>query len=294
MTGESLQPTAITDIPVNGISLHVASWGEPAPPERSVLLVHGITANWVSMAPLGAALAERGWHAVAFDLRGRGLSAKPLHGYGVPYHANDLLSLLDALGLPRAHVVGHSLGGVIGLYLGALHPARLFSVTSIDAGGRVGEEALAAVAVTVRRVGQIYPSMDAFLDERRQASIYDWNDYWEEYYRYDVEERPDGSASSRMPLHALQEEVTVNALINTLVLPERVGVPLLVARAAHGTFAPDRGFVLPPDEAERIRTVAPNARVVEIPECNHYTIALSSSLTEEVVAFLSAHQSPGV
>src|SRR6185312_11155918 len=52
-----------------------------------------------ALRDLGPRLTERGWYVIAPDLRGRGWSGKPPHGYGIPYHVNDLLALTDALGL---------------------------------------------------------------------------------------------------------------------------------------------------------------------------------------------------
>ncbi len=51
---------------------------------------------------------------------------------------------------------------------------------------------------------------------------------------------------------------------------------------------PDRGFILPADEAERIREIIVGSRVVEIPGTNHYTITLSEVFTRVVLAHLSA------
>src|SRR5574340_1220223 len=101
---------------VNGINLHYVTWGEFTRPERAVLLVHGLTANHLEWAKLGPALAEQGWFAVASDLRGRGQSEKPPHGYGIPYHVNDLLALCDVLNLSQVQLIGHSLGAQIGYF----------------------------------------------------------------------------------------------------------------------------------------------------------------------------------
>src|SRR5579864_8146747 len=99
---------------VNGINLHYVTWGQFTRPERAVLLVHGLTANYLGWTQLGSTLASRGWYVIAPDLRGRGQSDKPPYGYGIPYHANDLLALCDTFDLPTVHLVGHSLGARIG------------------------------------------------------------------------------------------------------------------------------------------------------------------------------------
>ncbi len=275
------------DLPVNGINLHYVTWGAFTTPERAVLLVHGLTASSQEWGLVGPALAEGGWYAIAPDLRGRGLSDKPPHGIGIPYHVNDLLSLCDALSLPTAHVIGHSLGAMIGVFFAAIHPARVGKLVLIDAGGKVPADALQAIGASLSRLGQVYPSLDAYLETRRQSPVHTWNPLWEAYYRYDAQEHPDGTVTSRIPKAAIDEEIIVNATINPELLLPRIQAPTLLLRAALGTLAPDQGFILPADEAERVQSIIPNCRLVTIPETNHYTIVVSETFTRETLAFLA-------
>src|SRR2546421_5320288 len=184
---------------VNGVNLHYVTWGEFTRPERAVLLVHGLTASHLEWPRLGPSLAERGWYAIAPDLRGRGQSDKPPHGYGIPYHANDLLALCDALGLPTVHVVGHSLGAQVTIFLAAIHPQRVGRIVLVDAGGKLPADAISAIAPALARLGTVYPSLDAFLQTMQQAPVYQWNTFWERYYRYDAEVHTDGTVTSRVP-----------------------------------------------------------------------------------------------
>lgn len=273
---------------VNGILLHYVTWGKFTRPERAVVLVHGLTASHQEWSQLGPALAEQGWYAIAPDLRGRGQSDKPPHGYGIPYHVNDLLALCDALSLPGVHIIGHSLGAQIGYFLAAIHPRRLGRLVLVDAGGRVPTDAAQAIASSLQRLGQVYPSLDAYLQERQRSPVHPWNAFWEAYYRYDAEVHADGTVTSRVPKAAIEEEVMVNMAINTDVLLPRIQAPTLITRAALGTLAPDRGFILPSEEAERVRGIIAGCSVVEIPGTNHYTIILSEVFTREVLAFLAA------
>jgi len=229
---------------VNGINLHYVTWGEFTRPERAVLLVHGLTASHLEWPRLGPTLAERGWYAIAPDLRGRGQSDKPPHGYGIPYHANDLLALCDALNLPTVHIIGHSLGAQIGYFLAAIHPKRLGKLVLVDTGGRVPADALQAIGPALERLGKSYPSLDAYLQERQQSPAHSWNPFWEAYYRYDAEVHPDGTVTSRVPKSAIEEEIMVNTSINPDVLLPRIQAPTLIARAPLGTLAPDRGLLL--------------------------------------------------
>jgi pimeloyl-ACP methyl ester carboxylesterase len=272
---------------VNGIHLHYVTWGEFTRPERVVLLVHGLTGSYKEWTQLGPTLAGHGWYAIAPDLRGRGQSDKPPHGYGIPYHVNDLLSLCDALGLPNTHLIGHSLGAQVGYFLAAIHPKRLLRLVLVDAGGRVPADALQAIGSSLQRLGQVYPSLDAYLQERQQSPVHSWNAFWEAYYRYDAEVRADGTVTSRVPKAAIEEEVMVNVSINPDGLLTRIQAPTLITRASLGTLAPDQGFILTADEAERVQGIIPNNRLVEIPDTNHYTIILSEVFTREVLTFLS-------
>jgi pimeloyl-ACP methyl ester carboxylesterase len=272
---------------VNGINLHYVTWGEFTRPERAVLLVHGLTASHLEWPQLGPTLAERGWYAIAPDLRGRGQSDKPPHGYGIPYHANDLLALCDALNLPTVHLIGHSLGAQIGYFLAAIHPRRSGKLVLVDTGGRVPADALQAIGPALERLGKSYPSLDAYLQERQQSPAHSWNAFWEAYYRYDTEVHPDGTVTSRVKRAAIEEEIRVNTSINPDVLLPRIQTPTLIARAPLGTLAPDRGFIMTADEAERVKGIIAGSRVVEIPDTNHYTIILSEVFTREVLSFLT-------
>ena len=211
---------------------------------------------------------------IAPDLRGRGQSDKPPHGYGIPYHANDLLALCDALNLPTVHYIGHSLGAQIGYFLAAIHPRRLGKLVLVDTGGRVPADALQAIGPALERLGKSYPSLDAYLQERQQSPAHSWH--------------PDGTVTSRVPRAVIEEEIMVNTSINSDVLLSRIQAATLIARAPLGTLAPDRGFLMTADEAERVKGIIAGCRVVEIPDTNHYTIILSEVFTGEVLSFLTA------
>ena len=274
------------DARVNGIQLHYATWGDQAAAQRAIVLIHGLTVNWTEWEPLGPALAAAGWYVIAPDLRGRGQSAKPPHGYGIPYHANDVLSLCDTLNLARVAVMGHSLGAFITIFLAALHPTRVSHAVLVDAGGTTPADAMATIASSVQRIGVVYPSLEAFMEARRQASASIWSPLWERLYRYDVDVWPDGTATARMPKHALDEEVAVNAFVRLDAMLPHIKAPTLITRATVGTLAPDRGFILTAEEAARLRDTIPGAQVVEIANVTHYDIALADEFMRAVADFL--------
>lgn len=270
-----------------GVSLHCKTWGEPSA-ERAMLLVHGLTASHKEWDLLGPALAEAGHFVMAPDLRGRGLSSKPAHGYSIAIHAADLAALCDAFGRATVDVAGHSLGAIIGMYLAAMYPARVRRLVMVDAGGKIPDDTAQAIGASVARLGTVYPSLDAFLDLMRQLPMLQWNALWEEYFRYDANVQPDGTVVSRVPKAAIEEESLALALARSEALPDLVRAPTLLIRATMGLLGPDRGLILPRDEAERLRGIIPECRLIEIEGTNHYTVVQAPEFIQETLRFLSA------
>jgi pimeloyl-ACP methyl ester carboxylesterase len=103
-----------------------------------VVLVHGFAAdtnlNYVRPGILDA-LVDAGARAVAIDLRGHGLSAKPHdpEAYADRALARDVAALLDHLGIAAAALVGYSMGARVALHLGAVDP-RVTRVVALGVG----------------------------------------------------------------------------------------------------------------------------------------------------------------
>jgi pimeloyl-ACP methyl ester carboxylesterase len=104
----------------------------------AVVLIHGITSSsrtWRSVIPR---LAEQ-HTVVAPDLLGHGKSAKPRGDYSLGAYASGIRDLLVALGVHRATVVGHSLGGGVAMQFAYQFPERVERLVLVDSGG-LGEE----------------------------------------------------------------------------------------------------------------------------------------------------------
>ena len=98
-----------------------------------MVLVHGVTANqrwWHRLVPRLA--DDVTWLAV--DLRGRGLSADIEGRSSMARHADDLLVLLDEVGVDRAIVAGHSMGAFVATTLAERHPGRVAGLVLVDGG----------------------------------------------------------------------------------------------------------------------------------------------------------------
>lgn len=128
---------------VGGVRIHYEAWGEGDP----LLLVHGLgscAAAWRGVGPL---LAEAGYRALAIDLPGCGLSARPASGFTRKALAATVLAFLDNLGVRRVRaLVGHSMGGAIALEIAASRPERVDLVAVLDGQGIVSTPRLLALA----------------------------------------------------------------------------------------------------------------------------------------------------
>ena len=103
-------------------------------------MVHGIGSRRATWAGLVPALAGD-FTCVGFDLRGHGESPVPPTPYTLDALVADLEALRARLGHERIHVIGHSLGGMIGPAYARAHPRRVRSVTLLStAAGRTAED----------------------------------------------------------------------------------------------------------------------------------------------------------
>ena len=117
----------------NGARVYYTVQGEGYP----VILVHGVGANadwnWQRPGVIGA--LAKNFKVIAFDLRGHGLTDKPAdpEQYGLRM-VEDIVLLMDHLGIERAHLAGYSLGGFIALKAATLYPERIASLAVCAAG----------------------------------------------------------------------------------------------------------------------------------------------------------------
>ena len=112
---------------VNGASLHVTQTGQGPP----LVLLHGWPEIALTWEPVMQRLAGD-FTLLAPDLRGFGDSAMPDGPFGAADHARDILGLMDALGLDRAGIVGHDVGGAIMQALARAAPERMAGLFFFD------------------------------------------------------------------------------------------------------------------------------------------------------------------
>ncbi len=117
------------DFDNNGASVHYELMGSGPP----LLCIAGTASDGASWGPLTPLLAQH-FRLILIDNRGSGRTRVdgPL---SLADMVGDGIALLDRLGIEKAHVLGHSLGGFIGLVLAAEHPSRVERLVTLASGG---------------------------------------------------------------------------------------------------------------------------------------------------------------
>ena len=118
----------------------VVGAGEP------LVLLNGIMMTTASWAKQTSALATR-FCCILHDFRGQLRSEKPPGPYSMQMHVADLLTLLDELGIERAHLVGTSYGGEVGMMFAGAHPDRVRSLSVIASVSRVDQSLRDSIAL---------------------------------------------------------------------------------------------------------------------------------------------------
>ena len=182
----TLLPVGARLIQVPGEAGRTAVMEAGAPEAPAVVLIHGFGGSTFSWRLTVPALAAAGYHAVALDLVDFGLSEKRWDAdTSHAAQARHVLAAMDALGIRRAVVAGHSMGGSVALHLAMAAPERVAALVLVDAAAREPREggalagigpALASGALQLPPVRQVarqvvrrLVSADALVDVLRSA-----------------------------------------------------------------------------------------------------------------------------
>ncbi len=156
----------------DGVQIHYQVEGEGEP----VVLIHGFTAsiatNWIAPG-IFQALAKD-YRVIGIDMRGHGKSGKPRgeENYGAKM-PKDVINLLDELGIPKAHIMGYSMGGFITINILCNYPDRVISAIPGGAGwmrpGGLVSDGRNAIAESLENGSGIGPLFDQLTPEGEPA-----------------------------------------------------------------------------------------------------------------------------
>ncbi len=116
-------------IAANDLTFHYQQAGSGP----DVVLIHGLTGDlsiWFLCQAMG--VLARTHRVTAYDLRGHGYSDTPAANYTSADQATDTLAIMDALGVEKAALVGHSFGGVVAVHAAVLAPERVTALVLSD------------------------------------------------------------------------------------------------------------------------------------------------------------------
>jgi aminoacrylate hydrolase len=133
-------------VSIGDADLHVEQSGPPdAAPLLLVAGLGGKGSFWSAQVP---ALSQR-FRVITHDHRGTGGSSRSTIVYSATQMADDVIRLMDALGIARAHLCGHSTGGAVGQHVALRHPERLGRL--VMSGSWCGPDALFVETFRLRR-----------------------------------------------------------------------------------------------------------------------------------------------
>ncbi|HJV57035.1 MAG TPA: alpha/beta fold hydrolase [Methylomirabilota bacterium] len=240
----------------NGVRLFYEETGAPdAPPLVLIMGWGGDHTAWAFQVP-ALAVDHR---VIALDNRGAGQSDVPEGPYTIPGMATDVVGLMDALGVTRAHICGASMGGMIAQELALRHPARVRTLQLhctapvIDAYGRFLIDTLLAVKARGDREENVRAVMPWLLCRKTMIERPDFIRFWIERalaYPY-----PTGYEGLARQADAIRGHDTTARL-------GEIRVPTLLTTGAED-------ILVPPASSRELHARIPGAELVTIPDAGH-------------------------
>ena len=251
-------------IDVNGIHLAYERRGKGTP----MVLLHGFPLDhhlWDDIAPL----LEDNFDLILPDLRGFGESTTVDSFYAMEDFASDVAGLLDYLGIPKAALVGHSMGGYIALAFARLYPERVSGL------GLVASQA--AADAPERREGR-YKSAAEVADKgiasvvEMMTTKFTSDPRLQEAARQSMERQP--PAAYIGALKAMAERVDSTPLLSSIQYPVVI---------VHG----DADALVPIDRAREVKAAVPHAHLVEISGAGHMPMMEAKEETAQALRQLA-------
>ncbi|HWL06280.1 MAG TPA: 3-oxoadipate enol-lactonase [Xanthobacteraceae bacterium] len=226
---------------------------------------------WDAQVPAFA----RDFRVLRYDMRGHGGTDAPPPPYAIADLAADMLAVWDTLGIRRSHVVGLSLGGMVGLHLASRHPERIVTLTASDcraeavpAYAKVFEERVALTRAE-GMAALVEPTLQRFFTPEFSSA------------------NPDAIAAFRRMIAETTADGHVGCCEAIIGLNETPHLPRIAAPTLCIGGARDIGA--PPEVMAGIAAAIPGARHVVIPGAGHISCAEQPDVfNEHLAAFIRA------
>jgi non-heme chloroperoxidase len=294
----------------NGINLHYLDWGGTG---DVLLFLAGLGCNAHNFDDFAPRFTDK-FHVMALTRRGHGESDHPETGYDIDTLTEDIRQFVDALGIEKVILAGHSMAGVELSRFSALCPERVLKLIFLDAAYDRNSASFKDMVENspLRRIQ--FPGLDddhsspeeyfAALKRAYSSFIPIWTEAMEEQYLHAITKAPDGKIVDRM-----SEEIS-QAIRDTLssYVPEdsKIKAPTLAFYAiSKGIYNISNDWMTDQQKEEirnhvetrenfwtrksieQFRQNVPHARIIEIPQGHHYCFIKHEELVyEEMLRFL--------
>jgi non-heme chloroperoxidase len=225
-----------------GIRLHYVEQGDPDGPP--IILLHGYSDSWVSYTRV-LPLIDRKYHAYIPDLRGHGDSDRPASGYTFPDFAGDIIAFMDAKGLKKATIVGHSMGSFVAQHVAVMAPERVEKLVLVGSAPAVSNGEISQLQVDVNALTDPVPVK--FVREFQTSVIS--KPVPDEFMDRVIQE------SSKLPARVWRDTMAGMLAGNSTVDLSKIKAPTLIIWGDRESVFPKRA------DQEKLRAAVPNARL---------------------------------
>jgi 3-oxoadipate enol-lactonase len=242
-------------------------------PDGPVLVLSNSLGSALAMWELQLPTVAERFRVLRYDHRGHGSSPAPPGPYSIDDFGRDTLELLDSLGLERVSFCGLSLGGAVGMWLGANAPERLERLVLCCTAARFATpEIWSERAAAVRAAGSVEPLVEGVLER-----------WFTPGFRAKHPERVEPVRRMLLATPAEGYAATCDALRDCDLRPILAGI-----RAPALVVAGEDDPATPPAQAEELAASIPGARLVVIPDTAHLAnIEQTEAFNEAVLEHLT-------
>ena len=269
----------------DGLKLYFRDYGPRDPAHLPILCLTGLARNSKDFAPFAARLAAQGRRVLCLDYRGRGRSAydpDPMN-YQPPTYLNDIRHMLAALGLHKVVVMGSSLGGILGMGMGAAMPTSIAGLMLNDVGPEIDTAGFARIQGYLK-TDRPHRNWDEAIADLK--SIFTNNSFTDEEWR-DVAEGTFAEGEDGL-LHFDWDVNLYKPIEKSPGIPDLWPyfnsvrhVPMLVLRG-------EKSDILPAGTVERMVERHPSIRAVTVPGAGHIPTLKEPEAVEAVDEFLAS------
>ena len=240
---------------VNGMRFHYLEWGDPKNPP--LVVAHGGNQTSHSWDLVSLVLAKK-FHVFAPDQRGHGDSEWPRDGeMSASQMADDMRALFGAWGLDRPILFGHSMGGMMTMYLLTRNPGIVSRVVFVDIGPEIGS-GTDAIREFVSQ-NKEFDTMEQFIQNVRNYDPFRSEEHIRRTARYNLLQRADGKFATKHTDRGDSPRTGARPSFEEVAV---IDCPALVVRGGDSN-------VLTPEGAVKFAAAMPHGSTVTVPNCGH-------------------------